>query len=290
MIKAIKHIDGGSNSAVGDYLVNRLLPEHDVQAVGPIVFLDHLYPTEVKSDASTSPDGSFAHPHRGIATFSYVFEGGLSHYDSQGNFNQIGAGGIQWMKAGRGIIHDELPYAVTPDRKFHSLQFWINLPSAIKQEAPDYMAVQAADVPEVELPGNNGKLRVLLGDFGCTSSLVKTYSPQFIYHLKLNPKSAYHLPVKTGMEYAAFVPSEEVFINGDAVGKSKITIFEDGGDEIEFRNPNIAVANVLVFGGAPYGEAIVSRGPFVMNTHGEIATAYRDFFDGKYGHIIYPKQ
>ena len=290
MIKAIKHINGGINSAVGDYLVNRLIPGNDIQTVGPIVFLDHLYPTEVKSNTHTIPDGSFAHPHRGIATFSYVFEGGLSHYDSQGNFNQIDAGGIQWMKAGRGIIHDELPYATTPDKKFHSLQFWINLPSSVKKEAPEYMAVQPEEVPEVELPDNTGKLRILLGDFGCTASVVRTFTPQFIYHLKLNPKSAYRLPVKPGMEYAAFVPTGEVLINEEVIGKSKIAIFDKSGDEIEFRNPDIALADIIIFGGAPYEEPIVSRGPFVMNTHGEIALAYRDFFDGKYGNITYQKQ
>lgn len=290
MIKAIKQIHGGINSTVGEYLVNRLIPENGIQAVGPIVFLDHLYPTVVQSDAHTIPDGSFAHPHRGIATFSYVFEGGLSHYDSQGNFNQIGAGGIQWMKAGRGIIHDELPFATTQDKKFHSLQFWINLPSAVKKEAPDYMAVQPQEVPEVELPDNTGKLRILLGDFGCAVSNVRTYTPQFIYHLKLNPKSAYRFPVKAGLDYAAFVPNGEVLINEAVIGKSKIAIFEEGGDEIEFRNPDITAADIIIFGGAPYKEPIISRGPFVMNTHSEIALAYRDFFDGKYGNIIYQKQ
>lgn len=289
MIKQIKQINDGINSAVAEFLVNRLLPYRDIPAVGPFVFLDHLYPTEVKADKSTTPDGTFAHPHRGIATFSYVFEGGLSHYDSLGNFNQIAAGGVQWMKAGKGIIHDEQPFAGNPDKRFHSVQFWINLPSANKAEAPEYMALQSEDVPEIDLPENAGTLRVLIGEFGCATSPIKTFSRQFVYHIKLSPKSVYRFPVRAGLEYAAFVPAGDIYINGQAAGKSKIAIFESGGDEIELKNPDIVAADLLIFGGEPYNEPIVSRGPFVMNASTEIAAAYRDFFEGKYGHIIYPK-
>lgn len=289
MIKQIKQINDGMNSAVSEFLVNRLLPYGNVPAVGPFVFLDHLYPAKVKADKNTTPDGTFAHPHRGIATFSYVFEGGLSHYDSLGNFNQIGAGGVQWMKAGKGIIHDEQPFAVNADKRFHSVQFWINLPAANKPEAPEYMALQSEEIPEINLPENAGTLRVLAGEFGCMTSPVKTYSRQFVYHIKLNPKSAYRFPAKTGLEYAAFVPAGDIYINGQGAGKSKIAIFESGGDEFDLKNPDIVAADLLIFGGEPYSEPIVSRGPFVMNTSAEIAAAYRDFFEGKYGRIIYPK-
>jgi len=288
MKKSIESIDDGINSRVAQFLVNRLLPNRHRHAVGPFVFLDHVYPLTLKSDTRLVPTGEFAHPHRGIATFSYVFSGRLSHFDSRGNHDIIGAGGVQWMKAGNGIIHDEQPLPEKEtNNQFHSLQFWINLPAKNKAELPEYMAVQSRDIPEVVLPDNAGVLRVLLGEFGCDESPVKTFSRQFIYHVKLNPKSQFSLREKVGMEYAAFVPASEVLVNGTSAGKSKIVIFAREGDEMVLENPHIIPVDVLLFGGEHYSEPIVSQGPFVMNSMEEIAEAYGDFFDGKYGTIQY---
>ena len=288
MKKEIKSIYGGVNSKVGDLLVNRLIPGRRIESVGSIVFLDHVYPKEVQETAASIPTGDFAHPHRGIATFSYVFSGGLVHYDSRGNRSSITAGGVQWMKAGNGIIHDEQPFAEKDNGKlFHSLQFWINLPSKNKTEEPEYMALQAAEVPEVILPENSGVLRVLLGEFGCAVSPVNIFNKEFIYHIRLNPKSVFSLRTREGMEYGILLPEKEVMVNGTSIGNSKIAIFEPTGDVIEFENQNITPADFLVFGGQPYTEAIVAQGPFVMNNQSEIATAYGDFFEGKYGTISY---
>src|ERR1700748_1901377 len=113
----------GVNSKVGELLVNRLLPSGTLCSVGSIVFLDHIYPVDLGHEHSPLPTGEFAHPHRGIATFSYVLSGSLSHYDSRGNHSIISAGGLQWMKAGNGIIHDEKPFIMENDGPtFHSLQ------------------------------------------------------------------------------------------------------------------------------------------------------------------------
>lgn len=288
MKKQITSIYGGVNSKVADLLVNRLIPGSEIELVGSIVFLDHIYPKEVQETATTIPTGDFAHPHRGIATFSYVLSGGLSHYDSRGNRSTITAGGVQWMKAGNGIVHDEQPFAAQENGKlFHSLQFWVNLPSANKAEDPKYVAVQAKDVPEVSLPDNSGVLRVLLGEFGSVSSPIHTYNKEFIHHIMLQPKSTFNLRTREGLEYGVFVPETEVMVNGTSIGKSKIAIFEQRGDEIGFENPHISPADILVFGGLPYAEPVVAEGPFVMNSRAEIAKAYREFFEGKYGYIHY---
>src|SRR6186713_1105381 len=102
MEKNITASYGGANSTVGDLLVNRLLPNRYVQAVGPFVFLDHVYPVEQNPRAVKPPTGDFAHPHRGMATLSYVLSGGLEHFDSRGHHGIVSAGGMQWMKAGNG--------------------------------------------------------------------------------------------------------------------------------------------------------------------------------------------
>jgi redox-sensitive bicupin YhaK (pirin superfamily) len=288
MKNKIKSIDNGINSRVGKFLVNRLLPNRDAAAIGPIVFLDHLYPLTLKPEIASMPTGEFAHPHRGIATFSYVLKGKLRHFDSRGNYDIIGAGGVQWMKSGNGIIHDEQPLPDTENGNvFHSLQFWINLPSKNKPEDPEYMAVQAEEIPRIILPDDAGAMHILIGEFGCDASPVKTFSKEFIYHLELSPKSVFSLSTKEGIGYAAFVPENEVVINETPVSKSKIVIFEDDGGEVVFENSHIKPADVFVFGGEKYMEPIVAQGPFVMNSAAGIADAYRDFFNGKYGTINY---
>ncbi len=290
MKKKITTIYSGINSQVADLLVNRLIPGKEVEIVGPIVFLDHVYPFKLKDKTSSIPNGEFAHPHRGIATFSYVFEGNLSHYDSRNNHGIISAGGVQWMKAGNGILHDEQPFSTSEnDKTFHSLQFWINLPSTIKAEQPEYMAVRSEQVPEINLPGSAGILRLLLGEFGSTTAPIKTFCKEFIYHFRLNAKSQFSFSARHGLEYGAFVPAAEVLVNDTVLSKSKIAIFDLIDQEINLENPNILPTDVLIFGGLHYEETIASQGPFVMNSREEIAAAYRDFFEGKYGEINYTK-
>jgi redox-sensitive bicupin YhaK (pirin superfamily) len=280
---------GGVNSTVGELLVNRLLPNRYVGAVGPFVFLDHVYPVEYAARPPKAPGGDFAHPHRGIATLSYVLNGGLEHFDSRGHHGIVPAGGMQWMKAGNGIVHDE---QLSPDFQreggtLHSLQFWINLPASAKAEDPEYLNVLPEDVPEVVLPDQAGTVRVLVGHLGDAVSPVKTFSRQFLYHVKLRPKSSLVLPAVEGWEYGAFVPSSEVVTDGQKYGNSELMVFGPEGDELSFCSNSIGGSEFFVFGGEPYTEPIVAQGPFVMNSHKEIQQAYHEFFSGKYGEIKY---
>jgi len=289
MTKSIIAQVGGTNTKVGKLLVNRLLPSRMVAAVGPFVFLDHVYPTRFESQVPKAPTGETAHPHRGIATFTYVLSGALEHYDSAGHHGVVAAGGAQWMKAGWGVLHDENPslnFQATGG-VLHALQFWINLPARHKAEAPDYLPLQPTAVPEVLLPEAAGSLRVLLGALGDATSPVPTSSPQFLYHLQLNPKATFSLATKAGLDYAAFVPAEAVRINSQPYGQSELVLFGPEIGPITFTNPSIELVSVLVFGGEPYTEPVVAQGPFVMNSHAEIATAYEDFFAGEYGQIHY---
>ncbi|QIL37919.1 pirin family protein [Pedobacter sp. HDW13] len=278
----------GINSKTGKFLVNCLLPSRRLQSVGSIVFLEHLYPVDLRYDHSPLPSGDFAHPHRGIATLNYVLSGSLSHYDSRGYHDIVNAGGLQWMKSGNGIMHDEKPFTREKDRPiFHSLQFWVNLPGIHKKEDPEYAAIQSEDVPEVQLPDHGGIIRILLGEFGVWKSSLPTFNSEFIYHIRLNPNSRFSFLPRQGDEVAAFVPSSEVVINDIVLGNSKMLVLEENVREIVFQNDKISVADIFVFGGKPYKEPIVVEGPFVMNSDAGIADAYKDFFTGAYGCIDY---
>lgn len=284
MNKSIRVSFGGQNVKVADFLVNRLLPSEYCNKVGPFVFLDHVYPTILKSQTNQL-SGLNAHPHRGIATLTYLLSGSLQHFDSCNHNGTADEGGAHWMKAGKGIIHEERP---TPAFQrnggvLHALQFWINLPSINKKEDPEYKALASNDIPEVQLPNNAGSLRVLLGKSGELVSPVRTFLNEFIYHLKLNPKSSFSYNAKPDLEHAVFVPSEEIHVNGEVTGKSHLLVLSNDSSIIHLHNPGIVEAHVFIFGGSEYTEAIVAEGPFVMNCCSEITQAYNDFLEGKYG-------
>ncbi|MDJ1494140.1 pirin family protein [Cytophagaceae bacterium DM2B3-1] len=289
MKKNISVTYNGTQATVGKLQVNRMLPNYYANTVGPFVFLDYVYPYQQKPETPEAPDGKFAHPHRGIATFSYLFSGELEHYDSQGNYGIVSAGGAQWMNAGNGIIHDEhLSQAFQKNGGvLHSLQFWVNLPAKNKIEAPAYLAVQPQDIPEIELADGTGKLRVLIGDYEGYSSPVVTFTRQFIFHIRINPGQTFQFEAESGLEYAAFIPTTSIQIDGNEYGNSELLVFSEEGTSLDFTNTHNEVVDLILFGGEPYQEPIAAEGPFVMNSRLEVAEAYRDFFAGKYGKIEY---
>src|SRR5688500_7275727 len=153
MTKQISFSTQGQRSDIGDLTIYRLLPNRYADAVGPFVFLDHLVPVEYSPDIAAREDGTGPHPHRSIATLNQTLDGEGEHFDSRGNHGKICSGGVQWMNAGNGIIHDE---TVHPDSKtgssyMHAFQFWINLPAEVKKENPLYLSVKADEVPRMHL-------------------------------------------------------------------------------------------------------------------------------------------
>ena len=278
MKSATKICSDGRNERVADLLLNRLLPNEQIMKVGPFVSLGHVYPILFQKQEPEPSRGQYAHPNRGIVSLTYVLSGSLHHDDSHNNSGVVPCGGVLWRNTGCGVIHDERPAAGL----FHSIEFWINLPAINKGEDPECKTLSAADLPELELPGNAGLLKLLLGSCGVLQSPLKTFLKAFIYHIHLNPKSSFSYPVKQEYEYAAFVPGDAIRINDQLTGNSQLVAFPENDSAIRLYNPGIHVSDVFIFGGQEYLEPIVVGGPFVMNTRKEIARAYGDFFDGKY--------
>lgn len=289
MEKKIAVAYSGTLSQVGELEVKRFLPNRYTRTVGSFFFLDYILPNQIEPSQPKSPDGNYAHPHRGIATFTYLFSGELEHFDSRGHHGIVGAGGAQWMKAGNGIIHDENTSQAfqTNGGLLHGLQFWINLPAANKAEEPEYVAVQSTDFPVINLPDNAGILKVLTGTYDDKISPIPTYLRQFNYLLQLHAKAKYTLNVPPDFETAAFIVSENLLINGKVQTAAELLVFEIEGDEIEIINNGDEMAGIMLFGGEGYIEPIVAEGPFVMNSESEIGLAYRDYYSGKYGKIAY---
>lgn len=279
----------GQRADLGPLHIQRMLPNRYAHAVGPFVFLDYVAPA-IKT--AINKNGMGAHPHRGIATLTYILQGEVEHFDSAGNTGKIYSGGMQWMKAGNGIIHDEnFNFDSHTDSKYiHGFQFWLNLPAKNKAEKPEHIAIQAREVPQKQIADNGGWLKVLVGNYEGLSSKIPNYSEQFLYHIHLEAGKSFTANFKDKTEVAAFLPTYNAILNDTEFQKGDFVEFDRNTGEIEIKNTSEKAIDIMLFGGETYTESIIAEGPFIMNTQTEIADAYRDFYAGKYGEIKINKQ
>jgi len=289
MNKKVSFTTQGHRADIGEYKINRILPNRYVESVGPFVFLDHALPTKHSPYEPLKEHGKGAHPHRGIATLTYILNGEADHLDSRGNQATVRSGGAQWMKAGNGIIHDEVLNvdSKTHDLLTHALQFWINLPAKNKAELPQYLPIQANEVPQKILSDNAGWLRVIAGGYEDLASKIPAYSKQLLYHIHLNGGKQFSLTTESGLEYAAFLLLNNAVIDDTEYKQGEFLFFEKSPGTIEINNTAESPIDIILFGGEPYAEPIIAQGPFVMNTQHEISKAYNDYYEGKYGEVKY---
>lgn len=284
MKKKVSFSTKGNRADLGPLTIQRILPNRYANKVGPFVFLDYVAPA-IKE--LINKKGMGAHPHRGIATLTYILQGEVEHFDSAGNTGEIHSGGAQWMKAGNGIVHDEnFNYDSQTNSKYiQGFQFWLNLPAKNKAEKPEHIAIQANEVPQKTLLNESGWIKVIVGNYEELSSKIPNYSEQFLYHIQLEAGEQFSLEIKTKIEVAAFLPTQNVVLNDTEFQKGEFVEFDREAGEIEIKNTSENAIDILLFGGEEYTEPIAADGPFVMNSQAEIAEAYRDFYAGKYGEI-----
>lgn len=279
----------GNSTSVGSLTIQRMLPNRYANKVGPFVFLDYVAPA-IKE--TITKNGMGAHPHRGIATLTYILQGEVEHFDSAGHTGKIHSGGMQWMKAGNGIIHDENFNfdSQTESKYIEGFQFWINLPAKNKAESPAHIAIQAEEVPQKALPDESGWIKVIVGNYEELSSKIPNYSEQFLYHIQLEAGKQFSINLADKIEAAVFLTAQNVILNEVEFQAGDFVEFGRKAGEIEIKNTSEKFIDVFLFGGEEYTEPMVAEGPFVMNSLGEIADAYRDFYAGKYGKIKSPKK
>ena len=284
MKKGVSFSTKGSRADLGPLTIQRMLPNRYADKVGPFVFLDYVAPA-IKE--IITKNGMGAHPHRGIATLTYILQGEVEHFDSAGNNAEIHSGGAQWMKAGKGIVHDEnYNFDSQTDSKYiHGFQFWLNLPAKNKAEKPEHIAIQANEVPQKTLGNENGLIKVIVGNYEELSSKIPNYSDQFLYHIQLNAGKQFSLEIGQKIEVAAFLPTQNVKLNDTEFKAGEFVEFDRNAGEIEIKNTSHLPIDILLFGGEEYTEPIAADGPFVMNSQAEITEAYRDFYAGKYGKL-----
>ncbi|EIK96134.1 Pirin-like protein [Pseudomonas sp. M47T1] len=265
---------------IADLITRRPLPGADLEQVDPFLFLNHHGPQVYAPNNNGLPFGP--HPHRGFETVTFILTGNLAHYDTGGHESVIEAGGVQWMTAGSGLIHAE----VSPPGFKHSggaleiLQLWVNLPSRLKMTAPRYSGVQADGIPALSIADGKGVLNLVSGEFQGTQGAIQSLTGVFMSTVQLQPGAQVQLPAPLGRSVFLYVVSGQVSVGGTAVKPWHLISINDDGDALGIEAASDAV---LLFGHAdPINEPVVSHGPFVMNTHGEIEQAIRDYQAGKF--------
>ncbi|QIO88378.1 quercetin 2, 3-dioxygenase ' [Stenotrophomonas rhizophila] len=254
------------------------------QHLSPFLLLDYAGP--YRFEPTDQRRGVGQHPHRGFETVTIVYEGELEHHDSTGAGGHIGAGDVQWMTAGAGILHEEY-HASSFARSGGTLdmvQLWVNLPAADKMATPGYQTLLDRDIPRIALPDGAGTVRVIAGSFEGHAGPARTFTPMDVWDLRLKQGHQTLLEVAAGRTLALVVLKGSVTVNDQQVAhEAQLVILDRDG-----RGVSIVAdtdATVLLLSGEPINEPIVGHGPFVMNTDAEIAQAMRDFNSGRFGRM-----
>jgi redox-sensitive bicupin YhaK (pirin superfamily) len=259
----------------------RIIGQPALRNLDPFVLLDRIHSSDPDAYVRGFPD----HPHRGFETVTVMLEGRMRHRDSRGNHGLIGGGGAQWMTAGRGIVHSEMPEQDAG--ALHGFQLWVNLPAREKMCAQFYQDLQPAQLAEASLSSAGSRVRVIAGNVNGLSGPVhgpvrERPTEPTLLTLALADDTPFELEVASGHNAFAFVYGGSVVVGpegaGTRVDEGTIAVLGPG-NRVRLRAPE-EPGGVLLAAGRPLGEPIVQRGPFVMNTEEEIARAFADYRAG----------
>ena len=249
----------------------RVLGNRTVEDYDPILMLDSFDSTNPEDYTAGFP----LHPHRGIETISYVYRGYMTHKDSLGNEDTIGEGEVQWMTAGSGIMHEEkLPAA----ERLLGVQLWLNLPVKDKMVPPAYHSIKNSEIEEIEL--ENGKLRLLAGEYDGRKGYVSKYLPLNYYDVHLNPKAAIVIDTENERSVMMFTLLGDAYIGGTLV-KEKTAAKLTSGNYVEIKATD-ENAQVLFISSKLLNEPVAWGGPIVMNTKEELNKAFADLKNGTF--------
>ncbi|PAN44047.1 hypothetical protein PAHAL_9G013000 [Panicum hallii] len=252
--------------------VRRSIGRHELRNLDPFLMLDEF--------SVSKPAGFPDHPHRGFETVTYMLEGAFTHQDFAGHKGTIRTGDVQWMTAGRGIVHSEMPAG---DGVQKGLQLWINLSSKDKMIEPRYQELQSKDISRAEKDGV--EVRIIAGEAFGVRSPVYTRTPTMYMDFTMPPGSELHQPVPEGWNaFVYIIDGEGVFgrEKSAAVGAHHCLVLGPG-DGLSVWNRSGAPLRFALVGGQPLGEPVVQHGPFVMNSRAEIQQAMEDYYYGKNG-------
>ena len=253
--------------------------------LSPFLLLDYAAPHPFAP--GNEKRGVGGHPHKGFETVTVAYQGELEHRDSSGGGGKIGAGDVQWMTAGKGIVHEEFHSHdfTAKGGTLQMVQLWVNLRAKDKAAPAGYQTLLKSGIPEVNLPDGAGTVRVIAGEFQARKGPAKTFTPINLWDLTLRAGKSTRFPLPDGHTTTFLVLSGNVTVDGGkTAGEGDLAIFERKGDGIEIAAKTDA--RILLMDGQPIDEPIVGHGPFVMNTRAEIQQAFQDYQLGRMGELV----
>ncbi len=268
------------------FLVHRAFPNYSLREFDPFLLLDEMGPiTLAPGEAKGAPD----HPHRGFETVTYMIDGVFEHKDSHGHSGKLKPGDVQWMTAGSGVIHSEMPEKEFSQKggTLHGFQLWVNLPKKDKMTKPRYQDVPANKIPVAQSEGVT--VKVIAGEAMGQKAIIDTKTPIIYLHYTLRPGAKIVQAVPQNYNAFAYITSGEGLFGVEQrpASKEQVALFKQDGSEVIIKAPDNAKSplNVLLIAGVPLGEPIARYGPFVMNTEQEIKQAILDYNTGRMGKI-----
>jgi quercetin 2,3-dioxygenase len=262
--------------------LRRAFPGAQVSDIDPFLLLDELGPTDLAPGAAR---GFPPHPHRGFETVTYLLAGEMQHRDSWGNHGILRAGDVQWMTAGSGLIHSELPGEglVRDGGLLHGFQLWINLPRRDKMLKPRYQDTAAATIPVAVSPDGTVQVKVIAGEALGTRGVIDTRIPILYLHATLTPGADFVQSVPKTANTFLYIVSGEAEVGGTRLPAGQIALLDRSGETIRIQNVADSNLGILLLSGEPIGESVVRYGPFVMNSKEEIVQAVDDYRNGRMG-------
>jgi len=284
--RSVHRLHPAMRDDIGDLITQRPLPGPQIDQLDPFLFLNHHGPQTYPPHNRGLPFGP--HPHRGFETVTFILEGELAHRDNAGHESIIHAGGIQWMTAGRGIVHAEVsPRAfLETGGPVEILQLWVNLPSRLKMSEPAYTGLQHADIPEIALDGGRVSLDLIAGEYAGTTGPVQSLTGVFMSTVRMQAGGTIRFDGIGNRNVFLYVARGLVQVGNydDSVSAMHLVELNESGDAVEIRAER---DSLIVFGhAAPIGEPVVAHGPFVMTTREEIAQAIQDYQAGRFGSAL----
>ena len=265
IVEGIQTIDGAGVN------LTRIIGSPELNMLDPFLLLDEF--------GSDNPDDYIAgfppHPHRGFETITYMLNGKWQHKDSAGNEGKLGEGSVQWMTAGRGIIHSEMP--IQTEGLARGFQLWLNLPKEKKMIEPAYQDIESEQIPIVKEKA--GMVKVISGNFHGTVGPGQSHTPILILDIQLLENSELTIPLTDGWNLFSFIYEGDVFA-GQKLSKGQLAVYEKDGS-VNFKTKDNE-AGIFFAAGEPLNEPVARGGPFVMNTRGEVLQAFEDFQNGQF--------
>ena len=227
--------------------------------------------------------GAPDHPHRGFETVTYSLEGEFEHEDSAGHRGVLRAGDVQWMTAGAGIIHSEMPSRRIRDEggRVHGFQIWVNLPARLKMTRPRYQEVPARTIPQATTADGRARVRVVAGEVLGARAVIDTRTPIVFQDWTLDELADVTVPVPSSHNAVAYVFEGSARVGEQLLREGQLAVL-DSGDAVRLRGGK---GRLLLLAGEPLRERVAHYGPFVMNSDEEILQAMRDFQSGRMGEI-----